>query len=254
MLLGLVFDSLRIDKTPFKWVIRFMFAAVFILTAYLFLSPFGDSDFSALISWMNDISDATVYDAYVKFYSDMPLTDGNILYIFQYVLIAGLYLFTCVISNSLYIRAFLKPAARPSVIKVILRSILLTLFLSFVILLLINLIYYAAIFILPILAVFSSCYVSGDFSFGRSFKNTFKFLKRAYFPSVSYSFFIVIMIGIVGFSLYFLSGSGMNTALVKILTAAFLTYSSLIAGRASGINYIFISGPVQHKKREEKSS
>ena len=131
MLLGLVFDSLRIDKTPFKWVIRFMFAAVFILTAYLFLSPFGDSDFSALISWMNGINDSTIYEAYVEFYTDMPLTNGNLLYIFQYILIAGLYLFTCVISNSLYIRAFLKPAARPSVIKVILRSILLTLFLSF---------------------------------------------------------------------------------------------------------------------------
>lgn len=254
MLLGLVFDSLRIDKTPFKWVIRFMFAAVFIITAYLLLSPFGDSDFSPLIYWINSFEEASLIDLYKSFYTEMPLSNGNLLFIFQYILIGFLLLFTCFISNSLYIRAFLKTSARPSVVKVILRSLLLTLFISFVVLFFFNLIYYAAIFILPILAVFSSCYVSGDFSFGRSFKNTFKFLKRSYFPSVTFSFFIGIIIGIVGFLLYFLSNSGMNAALSKILSAAFLTYSALVAGRASGLNYIFIAGPVQHKKKSEKSS
>ncbi len=254
MIFGLVFDSFRIDKTPFRWVIRIMFAAVFIITAYLLLSPFGDSDFSPFIYWINSFEEATLNDLYKSFYTDMPLSKGNLIFVFQYILMGLLWMFTCFISNSLYIRAFLKTSARPSVVKVILRSLLLTLFISFVALFFFNLIYYAAIFILPIFAVFSSCYVSGDFSFGRSFKNTFKFLKRAYFPSVTFSFFIGIVFGIVGFLLYFLSDSGMNAALSKILTAAFLTYSSLVAGRASGLNYIFIAGPVQHKKKSEKSS
>jgi len=94
---GTIVNSLMIDRLEKKWAARCLFLLVITISICSNLWPMGDTDYSNLINWMNEVSSNPSIFSSGKIVLPI-ITTGNLIYfaftlavVFVYILIAILY-------------------------------------------------------------------------------------------------------------------------------------------------------------------
>lgn len=256
-----------IDRTDNKWGMRILFLILFALRLSVVYFPIGDSDFSSLYNWANSVvSNPDLI--YSMDYQTVPITDGNIIYIFSVLIIDFLCVIGAVIYFTSHVRAIrthsnkaisegkataevrvagkgissepikLEPVPVISIRDSIIRILILSAFMALVFIpVLFFAIYLFLIFIIaiPCIIMIPACYLSGDYKFWNSFSGAFKKV-RGFYPTVLRDFSSVALVGIC------LSWLNQYTAYISYslyypLDAFITTFLFLVVGRCTAITY-----------------
>ena len=182
-------EIFKIDKIGKGIFVKILFAFLVMLRIFVNTFPIGDNNFANLYSYMNAIVENPEL-AYTAEISDIPISDGNMVFIgsilvTEFLAICGYYLYVGLLirdmrkgderfapieSGKLFVRLF------------ILISVSFILFLPATIILLYF--FFILIIIFPWLFMYPACYLSGDSGFFKSFAEVFKKSRGYYFVNV----------------------------------------------------------------------
>lgn len=194
-----IFDVFRIDRLGKGIFSKIIFTIGLLAGVSVYLTPIGDTDFSAFITWARRImSDYSLFMQANPM--DMPLSRGNIIYLIH-TLSADFVVFFCgVLYLAAYIRQYRKDHKKedpgdsgylipPRFLtpisggKLVLRMVIVFCF-SLIIFIpaTFSLLYLFLIFIiiLPYISMYPACYLSGDIGFFGSFTEMVKVTKGYY--------------------------------------------------------------------------
>lgn len=249
-----IFDVFRIDRLGKGIFSKIIFTIGLLAGVSVYLTPIGDTDFSAFITWARRIM--SDYNLFMQANPmDMPLSRGNIIYLIH-TLSADFVVFFCgVLYLAAYIRQYRKDHKKedpgdsgylipPRFLtpisggKLVLRMVIVFCFsliifipASFVVLYL----FLFFIIILPYVGMYPACYLSGDSGFWHSFIDMVKVTKGYYLVNARNMLLII--------SLYFV-GNWLTSSLVSFLpSVAYVTgplfnaFLALSYGRYVGMVY-----------------
>ena len=162
-------DIFKIDDIGNRISVRILFVFMLMLRLSEYFFPLGDPDFSSFYNWVNYIS-SDMDRMMNASYADIPITDGNIIYIMSVLAIDMICLFCAFFYIGYYIKMKRVEEADPrfkpvGTGKLIFRLIVISaVFAVLYIPLLFSVLYLFLIFIIifPYLLIFPACYLSGD--------------------------------------------------------------------------------------------
>lgn len=251
---GTIFDVFRIDRLGKRIFTKVLFTFALLFGMSVYVCPIGDTDFSAFIVYMQKaMSDMEILMNME--WADIPLSNGNLLYMGHILAADFLVLFCSFIYTGVYIRQYRldhkdnTPGDSGYLIppKFLIPSSTSTLVLRMVIVFCFSLIIFIPatfavlylflifIIILPYVGMYPACYLSGDSGFFGSFSEMIKVTKGYYLVNIRNMLFII--------SLYFV-GNWMTSSLVSFLpSVAYVTgpminaFLALSYGRYVGMVY-----------------
>ncbi len=182
---------LNIDDLKNKFLARFLFSFLVILKVASLLCPIGDTDFYPLYKWSLDaLENPEAVGDYTL--ADLPITDGNLLYLFSILFVAWILIIGAMVYCGVYMREYRLqfagkiPMVQGKAISVgqlvfrifHLSIIMVVLFIP----ILIFVLYLPLIFIIifPCLILYVASYLSGDYSLIDSFASAIKRIRGFY--------------------------------------------------------------------------
>lgn len=242
-------SALNIDDIGKRWGIRITFVILVLVNFFLAFFPIGDSDFSAMESWYeNYISNPT--EVLMSDQLVLPFTTGNIIYLLVSLATVLFMVLVSIALAAIYIYISRPDKKEISKGKVVRRTITFMLFtiVVFPILLMIfgdSFIFLTAV--MPIASLIMGAYVSGDYSFGRSFGYAFRSLRFSYLSGL-FSYMIAYLIyHILRGCIDMLHLNNAYFTVVCILLAAQQTYLYLSVGKMAGTVYLDSKGVLLSK-------
>lgn len=249
-MLSLFTKILDIDDLDNRFVARLFFAILLFMRWMAYFMPFGDSDLSGLYSWYESaMQDPSIYSmGYSNGLSDFGLSVGNGIYILtllgvsflSYVLMfiyAGVMIREHRLGNGEY--DSLKPISEG---KLIFRSFFLVIALA--VMFCVASVFLIMLFIfffllIPFVAVFCGCYISGDSKFFEAFSDCRRRMRGNYIFCLR----IVGILGLLGLILQFGMSAleeVMNPQGFYVINAFLSSFSILCTARGIGVIYCFV--------------
>lgn len=240
MQIRIFLSALNIDDLGKKWGVRIAFLLLTLANFYLQMFPIGDSDISPLMNWYADYFNNPELYLTADIY-DIPISRGNIIFFLVTAATLLAMIIVAVIYASAYI--YIKRADKKEVKKslVVKRTILMSLFIIVIypmLLVMMSSLSFIFIGLMPILGVILCSYISGDFTFGGSFGNAFRKIRRNYFGVLINFIIAALIVNILQFGVDLFKASNAYFSIICVLASALTTYTYLALGRLMGTMYL----------------
>lgn len=240
MQIRIFLSALNIDDIGKKWGVRIAFLLLTLGNFYLQMFPIGDSDISPLMNWYNDYFENPEMYLYTDI-SDIPISTGNIIFFIVTAVSLLVMIIVAVIYSASYIydkRVDKKEVKKSLVVR---RTIFMTLFIILIfpaLLIFISGMSFVFVGIMPILSLVVCSYISGDFTFGASFGNAFRKIRRNYFGLLINFIIAFLIISFLQTGVDLFRASNAYFSIICVLSAALTTYTYLALGRLMGTVYL----------------
>lgn len=241
MQIKIFFSALNIDDLGKKWGIRIVFLLLTLGNFFYLMFPIGDSDLTNVMNWYEEMF--TNPEKYMM--SDElllpPFTTGNIMYLLSAVVFLMVMIIVAICYAAAYVYFKRPDKGAVGVGKVLSRTSLMCLFFIViypVFLLFLSGMSFVFVAVLPILSIILCSFISGDYSFGKSFANGFKMLRGNYLSVLLNFIFVYFILSSLKYGVDIFHASGAYYSIVCVLAGALQTYSYLVLGRLMGTLYI----------------
>lgn len=235
------FEVFKIDKLGKRVFVRVLFVILLSINLFIIFHPIGDTNFDAYFSWMESMmSNPQMIETFNI--EDMPLTEGNYLFLGVAFLVAMLDISSSWLYTGLFIRKYRQknnPKKAISLSKLIFRLIVLIIFSVIIITIFSVFVLYLGIFfiiIFPYIIMFPACYLSGDYSLFGSFGGMVK-VTNGYYLLNSRNLSLLLCTLFLGQIVVQLL-SGISEATSAAMTPFLNIFLLLSLGRYIGIIYI----------------
>lgn len=274
MILSAIKSIFDIDNVGKRWGVRILYLITVVLNAAIYFNPFADSDFTPLNNWVNTFYSMTEYDpdSYSSLMANLPLSQGNIVFILTVLLGELIYITSAYIYASVYVRnyrmekasilsksdpdsinyAFSSLPDEPiKVSKLVGRIILISLVTSVVALPLLTISMYFLFFALiglPFIFTAPVAYLSGDKGLFSSIPYVCKLSSKYYFINMRSIAIVLVAALIVDFGVPYLAN--ISYTAYYIVDAAVTTWLWLSIARLAALAYCTMKDyPIRGGKR-----
>lgn len=274
MFLSLVKSIFDIDNVGKRWGVRMLYLFTVILTAGIHFNPWADTDFTPLQNWVMTVYGMTEYDPnqYDILMSNIPLSAGNIIYLFSSVIAVIILLASSYIYAAVFVREFRKEKIasikdndpevvnyaishipdKPIKIPELIGRLILLLLISVVIALPIVTItmyfMFMALIGLPFIFTIPVAYLSGDKGLFSSIPYAVKISRKYYFINMRSIAVVLFAAIIIDFAVPFLANISLTA--FYVVDAALTTWLWLSFARLAGLAYCTMKDfPIKDGKR-----
>ena len=110
MFLSVAKSIFDIDNVGKRWGVRILYLITVVLNAAIHFNPWADTDFTPLQNWVMTVYDMNDYDPerYNALMSNIPLSTGNLIYLFSAVIGVIILLASAYLYAALFVRNFRK--------------------------------------------------------------------------------------------------------------------------------------------------
>lgn len=274
MILSAIKSIFDIDNVGKRWGVRILYLVTVVLNAAIYFNPLADSDFTPLNNWVNTIYNLTEYDpdSYSSLMANVPLSQGNIVFLLTLLVGELLYITSAYIYASVYVRNYRMEKAAiiaksdPDAInyafatlpdepiktsKLVGRLLIITVVTSIVALPLLTISMYFLFFVLiglPFIFTAPVAYLSGDKGLFSSIPYVAKLSMKYYFVNMRSIAIILVAALIVDFGVPYLANISFTA--YYIIDAALTTWLWLTMARLAALAYCTMKDyPIRGGKR-----
>ena len=261
MFLSVAKSIFDIDNVGKRWGVRILYLITVVLNAAIHFNPWADTDFTPLQNWVMTVYDMNDYDPerYNALMSNIPLSTGNLIYLFSAVIGVIILLASAYIYAALFVRNFRKEKLayindpdpdvvnyavshipdKPIKISTLIGRIVLLLLVSIVIavpLLSITMYFlFLALIGLPFVFTIPVAYLSGDKGLFASIPYAVKISRKYYFINMRSIALVLFAAIIVDFTVPLLANISLTA--FYIVDAAVTTWLWLSFARLAALAY-----------------
>lgn len=261
MFLSVAKSIFNIDNVGNRWGVRILYLITVVLNAAIHFNPWADTDFTPLQNWVMTVYDMNDYDPerYNAIMSNIPLSSGNIIYLFSAVIGVIILLASAYLYAAIFVRNFRKEKIasikdpdpdvvnyavshipdKPIKISVLVGRIILLLIVSVIIavpLLSITMYFlFLALIGLPFVFTIPVAYLSGDKGLFASIPYAVKISRRYYFINMRSIAMVLFAAIIVDFTVPLLANVSLTA--FYIVDAAVTTWLWLSFARLAALAY-----------------
>lgn len=274
MFLSLAKSIFDIDNVGKRWGVRALYLITVVLNAGIHFNPWADTDFTPLQNWIMTVYGMTEYDPnqYDRLLNNIPLSPGNIIYLFSSVIAVIILLASAYIYAAVFVREFRKekiasikdpdpevvnyavshipdkPIKIPELIGRIVLLLLISIVLALPLVTITMYFMFLALIGLPFIFTIPVAYLSGDKGLFSSIPYAVKLSRKYYFINMRSIAIVLFTAIVVDFAVPLLANVSLTA--FYVVDAALTTWLWLSFARLAGLAYCTMKDfPISDGKR-----